>query len=306
MTKEPIKIGIIGLDTSHVKEFTGILNDPKHIHHISGGIITAAYPGGSDDFELSYSRVEGFTNLLRDQYGVAILDSPEEVAASCDAILLTTVDGRLHLEQFRKIAPFGKPVFIDKPFTTASSDARQIIELADKYNVPCMSSSSLRYAEELTKAVSEAGQGEVIGMDCYGPMELESTQPGLFWYGIHSAEMLFNVLGQDWVEVKAVSNKDYDLITGVWADGRIGTLRGNRKGNSHFGALLHREQGTRFIDVNTGSKPYYVSMLEKIMELFRGGNPAISLHESLQIVRFIEAANVSRETGLAKYSIAHE
>ena len=57
-----LRIGLIGLDTSHVVAFTKLLNDPSNEHHVPNGKVVIAFPGGSDDFELSYSRVEGFTN----------------------------------------------------------------------------------------------------------------------------------------------------------------------------------------------------------------------------------------------------
>src|SRR5690606_19431719 len=96
-----IKIGMIGLDTSHVIAFTKLLNDSKHDHYVPGGEVVIAFPGGSDDMEFSYSRVKGFTSEMRDDFGIKIVQTPEEVAEVCDAILLESVDGRVHLEQFR-------------------------------------------------------------------------------------------------------------------------------------------------------------------------------------------------------------
>lgn len=292
-----IKIGIIGLDTSHVTAFTQLLNDPNHTYHVSGGKVVAAFPGGSPDFELSISRVEGFTNKLRDEYGLEIVDSVEAVAEKCDAILLESVDGRVHLEQFSRIAPYGKPVFIDKPLTVNAEEARQIAELARKHNVPLLSSSALRYAEGMTAVLKDEEKGAIIGMDSYGPMAIQPTQPGFFWYGIHSVEMLFAGLGKDCVEVTVTTNEDHDLIVGRWADGRIGTVRGNRKGNNSFGGVLHREKGSQFIDIYADPKPYYASLLERIMILFQEGKATIDIEETLTVIRFIEAANESRESG---------
>ena len=42
----PLKLGIIGLDTSHSVEFTKILNDSKAAGELAGAIV-AAFPGGS-------------------------------------------------------------------------------------------------------------------------------------------------------------------------------------------------------------------------------------------------------------------
>jgi predicted dehydrogenase len=291
-----VKIGMIGLDTSHVVAFTKLINDPQNEYYVPGGEVVVAYPGGSQDMELSYSRVEGFTNELKQKYGIEIVDSPEEVAEKSDAILLESVDGRVHLEQFQKIASYGKPTFIDKPFATTSEDAKEIVRIANQYQTPIMSCSSLRCSEGLAKVTDDTTYGNIIGMDCYGPLAIEPTH-GLFWYGIHTAEMLYRTLGSGCSEVKVTKNVDHDLIVGKWMDGRIGTLRGNRVGNSKFGALIHRETGTQFVDVYADAKPYYASLLEEIISFFETGSGSIDLEETLEITRFLEAANESRETG---------
>jgi hypothetical protein len=297
MTMETIKIGIIGLDTSHAAAFTELLNNKEHPYNVKGGKVVAAYPGGSADFELSHSRVQGFTEKLRDEFKVQIMDSIEKVVELSDAILLESVDGRVHLEQFKRVAPYGKPVFIDKPFTVNSQEAREIFAIAEKFSISIMSCSSLRYAEGLTQALSNIEKGELIGVDCYGPMAIQPTQPGLFWYGIHTVEMLFSAMGPDCQKVITITTEDHDLVVGTWADGRVGTIRGNRKGNQKFGALLHREQGSQFADVYAHPKPYYASLLEKIMVMFTDGQPDIEAKETVEIIRFIEAANESRQTG---------
>lgn len=296
-----LKFGIIGCDTSHVEAFAELLGDPLNPYHTPGARITVAFPGGSPDFDLSISRVEGYTNLLREQYGVQIVSSPEEVAEIADVILIESVDGRVHLEQFRRIAPFGKPIFVDKPFTVNSLEAREISALAREHKVLFMSCSPLRYAEGFEQAlahIKSVDSGKVIGADCYGPMELEATQPGLFWYGIHAAEMLYAAMGTGCKEVSAYTNEDHEFVQGVWADGRIGTIRGNRKGNNKFGAVIHGEKQSAFADVYAYEKPYYAGLMEGIMEMVRSGVAPIAPEETEEIIRFLEAANESRESGL--------
>jgi predicted dehydrogenase len=288
---------MIGLDTSHVSAFTKLLNDPTHEFHIKGGAVAAAYPGGSPDFPLSITRVDGYTQELREQYGVEIVDSPEAVAERSDVLLLESVDGRVHLEQFRRIANYGKPVFVDKPFTVSYDDAKAILDLAGTHNVTFMSCSALRYAEGLTHALDQAGQGEIIGADAFGPMELQETQPGLFWYGIHTVDMIYRALGRGCTQVQAISNGTHDVVVGEWADGRLGSVRGNRRGNKRFGGAIHRTEGTAYVDVQAYAKPYYASLLERIIEMFETGVPGIEPEETLEIIRFIEAANESRLTG---------
>ncbi|WP_054973416.1 Gfo/Idh/MocA family protein [Paenibacillus sp. A3] len=292
-----LRIGMIGLDTSHAVDFTELLNDPNHQHHVPGARVTVAFPGGSPDFELSAGRVEGFTETLRSKHGVEIVDTPEAVAERCDAILLESVDGRVHLEQFRRIAPYGKPVFIDKPLAVSSRDAEEIARVAEQHGVEVMSCSAVRFAQTLTEAVASEEGGAIIGADCYGPMDLQPTQPGLFWYGVHTADMLYAAMGTGCIRVQAHTNDDDDLIVGTWADGRIGTIRGNRRGNRRFGVWVHRQKKTLYADVYASDKPYYALLLESIVRWFAGGRPAIDLRETLEVVRFMEAANESRVTG---------
>ncbi|NQU12340.1 Gfo/Idh/MocA family oxidoreductase [bacterium] len=293
----PLRLGMIGLDTSHVVAFTEALHAASPPPLLAGARVVVAWPGGSPDFVLSANRVAGFTQKLQNEHGVTMVDSPEAVADQCDAILLESVDGRVHLEQFRRIAPAGQPVFVDKPFALTTADARGIVELARQHQVPLMSCSSLRYAETFTAALADSALGDLFGVDVFGPMSLEPTQPGLFWYGIHTVEMLYTALGRGCREVSTVSTTDHDLVVGRWADGRVGTVRGNRKGNGRFGALLHRAQGTQFADAYASVKTPYVSLLERVIPFCRDRREPIDLEETIEIVRFIEAANESRATG---------
>ena len=100
---EPLKVGIIGLDTSHVTAFTKLLNDDKAPNHVPGARVIAAFKGGSPDIKSSADRVEGFTRELKEKYNVEIVDTIEALCAKVDCVLLESVDGRPHLEQVRPV-----------------------------------------------------------------------------------------------------------------------------------------------------------------------------------------------------------
>ena len=58
--EEPLlRLGLIGLDTSHVIAFTSRFNEPENPNHVPGARVIAAFKGGSDDIESSRTRVEG-------------------------------------------------------------------------------------------------------------------------------------------------------------------------------------------------------------------------------------------------------
>src|SRR5258708_30012835 len=69
----PIRVGMIGLDTSHVPAFAKIFNNPKATGDVSGIQVVAGYPGGTD-IPASRDRVRGFTEQLRGM-GIEIVDT---------------------------------------------------------------------------------------------------------------------------------------------------------------------------------------------------------------------------------------
>ena len=127
------RLGMIGLDTSHVIAFTKLINDPAKNF---GCKVVVGFPGGSPDIPSSANRVGKFTEQLRKEFGVEIVDSIEELCRKVDGVLLESVDGRPHLEQVRPVIAAKKPVFIDKPMAGNLADVLEIFQLAREHNVP--------------------------------------------------------------------------------------------------------------------------------------------------------------------------
>jgi predicted dehydrogenase len=288
-----LKAGIIGLDTSHVVAFTGLLNASTPKPALAGVRVVAAFPGGSPDIPSSHDRVAGYTQELRDKFGVTIVDSIDELLASVDVVLLESVDGRPHLEQARPVFRAGKPVFIDKPVAGSLADAIAIFELARETNTPCFSSSSLRFGPGIDKLRQNAKVGDVIGFDVHGPCSLEEHHPDLFWYGIHGVEELFTILGPGCRSVCRTQTKGTELVVGVWADGRVGTFRGMRQGPYDYGGTLF---GTKGI-VSGGGYGGYEPLVAEIVKFFKTGKPPVAAQETLEIYAFMEAADESKRQG---------
>ena len=295
-----MKVGIIGLDTSHAIVFTEMLNDAKHDYHIPGGKITAAFPGGTTAFQHSHTRVKGYSDDLHSRFGVTMCDSIADVAGQVDAVLLESVDGRQHLEQFRQVA-LGKPVFIDKPFATTTAEAREIIAIARATSTPIMSSSSLRYDAGIASLRTPAAS--VVSCEAFGPAAIYSDYPGLFWYGIHSAEMLFSFLGPDCRNVRCVSYPGTDVVLGEWADGRLGVMRGTRFEKNDFGCVVHTSVGTR-LSLAAAKPPSYNLLMQQVMAFFQTGISPLPIAETFAIVAFLEAADRSKAQGGAVVELA--
>lgn len=291
LAQEVIRVGMIGLDTSHSIAFTKILNDEEAATDVAGFRVVAAYPHGSADIESSVRRIPQYTEEIQ-TLGVEIVDSIDELLERVDVVLLETNDGRLHFEQALQVFRAGKPVFIDKPIAGSLTDAVAIFEAAEHFGVPVFSASSLRYTPT-AQEIRNGKIGNVVGADAYSPATLEPTHPDLFWYGIHGVEMLFTVMGTGCESVVRMTSAGTDVVTGKWQDGRIGTFRGIRDGERGYGGTAFGTDGIGSLGPYEGYRPLVV----EIVKFFRTGVVPVDPEETLEIFAFMEAADESKRKG---------
>ena len=288
-----IKVGLIGLDTSHVPRFTQILNDPSRPDHVPGARVVAAFKGGSPDIEASASRVEKFTAEIRDNWKVEILGSIEELTRKVDAVIITSVDGRVHLDQVRPVLAARKRVFIDKPLAGNLKDAIEIVRLARESGTPFFSSSSLRFSALPEQIKKNTALGDILGAFTYGPAPLEPHHPDLFWYGIHTVETLYSLMGPGCESVSRVHTKGADVVVGLWKDGRTGVVRGIREGATSYGAVVFGSKSVATAGPPQGSD-YYGKLVTAIVKFFQTGISPVPPEETLEILAFMEAADLSK------------
>lgn len=291
-----MRVGIIGFDTSHVTAFTKLLNDDGDPFHVPGARVVAGFPSFSPDIESSASRVEGYKKELVEKWNIKTVSSVEELLPLVDAVLLESNDGRRHLKEATPVITAKKPLFIDKPMTVSFSEAKQIFDMAAKNNVSVFSSSSLRFDYNISAARKDAELGAVVGCDAFSPAALEKTNPGLFWYGIHGVEILYTFMGIGCKRLFSKKTEGADFATGEWGDGRIGTVRSARKGTHSYGAAVFGEKKVAQVVFST-KVPLYAQLLNQIVPFFHTGKPPVSPEETLEIIRFIEAALLSEKEG---------
>ncbi|MCQ2159033.1 MAG: Gfo/Idh/MocA family oxidoreductase [Bacteroidales bacterium] len=289
--EDVIKLGIIGLDTSHSTAFTELLNGDGDSYFVKKFEVVAAYPYGSTTIESSFSRIPGYIEEVS-RHGVEICPSIADLLDKVDCILLETNDGRLHLEQAAEVFKSGKPVYIDKPLGSTLAESIAIFKLARQYGVKTFSSSALRYSP--VNADIRAGKyGKVLAADCYSPHKVEPTHPDFGFYGIHGVETLYTVMGTGCKTVSRVHSQDGDVCTGVWDDGRIGTFRAIVNGPAIYGGTVYTADGA----VQAGGYAGYMVLLEQILGFFETGICPIEPEETIEIFAFMKASNMSLSKG---------
>jgi len=296
------RLGIVDFDTSHVVAFTQRLN---HIgisedQWVDGAKVVVGCPGES---RLSPERIPEYAAQMR-EYGVPLVDKPKEMLGQVDAVLIESVDGNAHYERTVPFLEAGLPVFVDKPFTSDLKQAKALADLARAQKVSLFTSSSLRYGLEIVEIQEKAGEvGKILGAEVCSPAPTHPRNPGLFHYGIHGVETLYALMGPGCEAVWSVSNDDVDVVTGRWRDGRIGTLRGIRSGQSGYGYTAYCEKAIVRKAINTNY--IYRELLKRIVKMLEVGTPPIDISESVEIVAFIEAVMKSAANDGAKIELEY-
>jgi virulence factor len=281
-----IRLGIVDLDTSHVVEFT------RRLHHtgvapeqwVDGARIVMGCPG---DSRIMPERIPGYTKDMK-ALEIPLVEQPAEMIGKIDGVLIESQEGGRHWERAKVFLEAGIPCYIDKPFTCGVKDAKQIIELAEKKGLPLFSSSSLRYAPQLVDYLASDKHGRILGAATHGPASLHERNPGLFHYGIHAVEMLYTLMGPGCERVACLHEKDADVVTGHWRDGRIGCVRGLRAGKADYGCVVFSEKSIDNLVVSASF--IYRELLKKIVSFFETRRSPVDPRTTLEIVAFIEAA----------------
>ena len=294
-----VKIGIVGIDTSHAIEFTKHINVDKDREIFKDFRITAAYKYGSRSIASSTNRYPKYEAQLKEM-GVEMMPSIKELLAKVDVVMLETNDGREHFAQAREIFASGKRVFIDKPVAHNYADAMRIIREARRTKTPFFSCSTLRWTKNV-QAARKGELGKVRGLDFAAPCNVEKTHSRYTWYGIHGFEPVVAVLGVGADAVTTLANDKEDVITVSRKDGRFAVLRMMRgEGMWNYASRLYTEDKG---PVDLGGNEGYALMLEEILKFFRTGVAPFPIEETEEIFALMEAAAESHRLKGATVSL---
>lgn len=294
---DPVKVGIIGLDTSHSPAFARLINSSGGEGILAEYEVVAAYPYGSRTIESSYERIPGYIDDV-EALGVEIVTSIDDLLSRVDVVLLETNDGKPHREQALQVIAAGKPLFVDKPVAASLEDVVAIYDAAEKAGVPLFSSSSLRYMSN-AQDVRNGSIGTVHGAFAYSPAHLEPSHTDFYWYGIHGVETLFTVMGTGCEVVVRMHADGADAATCTWDDGRIATFYGMRNGATGYGGTAFGSEGIASLGPYEG----YEALVRAILEFFDAGIAPVDAAETLEIYAFMTAADESKRLGGAPVRI---
>jgi len=284
------RLGAIGVDSSHLPEFTRRIAR-RHADGRAHCRVTGFWTDGEHD--MPDHEVRKWIDDT-EQLGAQRYDRLDEMLDEVDGVLVLSVNGYKHLAHAEAPLRRGLPTYIDKPLACSVAEAHALLQLARETDAPCYSASSLRFAREI-KAMDPDTLGDFAAIDAYGPGELHPLMPGVFFYGVHTVEMVDAIWGPGVAAVSAQHTEPRDILQLRYHDGRHATLRLERNGCYDFGATVHGTKDIACFRVDFSS--VYDRLVEAMTRFFDEGVAPVKLEDIVENVAVMAAANQSIAQG---------
>ena len=221
------------------------------------------------------------------EHGIGRARSIEEVVDRCDFLVVLSPDNPERHEVLADLPlRSGKPVYVDKPFAPTRTAAERLFRLARDHRTPLMTSSALRFAPALTRALKDQIGDESIAFAA-------TRGPGKFAvYAIHQLEMLVMALGTGARRVMHLGSGRSDLMVMDYRDGRRGTITlfpayefAISLGFGKSGVLaLERLEG------------FFEPFIREMLRFFLSGHCPIPPAQTLEIMALVETGISAFET----------
>ena len=315
-----MRIGAIGIDSSHTPVFTKAIN-ALNKEGKAKCRVTAFWDPGRHEWQHPAGPEQSAKDVAKwredtIKEGAAQVNSLDELLSQVDGVMVLNINGHRHLELAIGPIAKGMPTYVDKPLTCSIDQARSLLAMTRQYNARCYSASSLRFITEIPKLDKEK-LGDIVAIDAFGNGEVLDMMPDLWHYGCHSIEMVDAIFkwsgqGPGVKRVSAVKSRSpftkgkatepgneatsgFHLLDMEYRDGRIARIRCDRNGAWAFGATVHGTKGVQQFVVDFA--PVYGRLVEGMVKFFEGGEAPVGLRDIVENVAVMQAGNESIARG---------
>ena len=227
-----IRLGFIGLDSSHPRTFAETLD---RLDHDPPASVSAVWDGGDvrDD-----AHVEQFCR----EFDATRYDEPTEMIDDVDAVMVLTVDWDTHASLAVPFLDAGVPTFVDKPIAGTVADVTAIADAAS--GTPLFGGSAVPYHPAI-ESLPAAETGRTFFATGY-------NDP--FYYGAHLVDVTRSLAGGDWACVQP-STTPGKTVTVLFEDDSHATLQFDAPSEVSAYAVLDVTDSARtaFVD-NQGTR----------------------------------------------------
>jgi len=185
---ELLEVGVLTTRGGHISNIWGpLINPTGDKPRVTGMVMTHAWDNDKEKLD-----------IFAKKYNVKKVKYFDDMVDKVDAIILTDFASLFwYHDLVRPYLKAGIPTFINRPFATSLSQARDIIETAKKHGTPLMCGSSLEYVQAVDSIRQEIPDlGELTGYVAY------NSQSDYATHGVHGIYFVYACVGGG---VKSVS-----------------------------------------------------------------------------------------------------
>jgi len=279
-----MKIGIIGAENSHTAAIARTLNIDKAIRGVSVDFVW----GETEEFACKAAESGHIPKIVK---------LPSEMYGKIDGLIVDHRHAKQHLGAARPFVKRGIPVFIDKPFCFEAEKGKEFLKAAKAAGVSVTSFSTVPHQKTFLKFKRKlADIGRVVSGSTCGPCDLRSKYGGIFFYGIHQADMALKAFGYNVNRVLVTKNGNGATGQLLYSDGKIVTLNLIKSGAPGFAISAAAEGGAVHERIRFDANAY-ISGIKVFVNMFRTGEDPESAEHMLRPVQVLEALEKSLKSG---------
>ena len=241
-----IRVGIVGLDTSHPAEFA------EYLAEHDDATIEAIWDGGA-------VRSAEHRDAFGEQYGASVHHDPAAMTDVVDAAVVLTVDWDTHRRLAVPFLDAGVPTLIDKPIAGRLDDIDAIAAAAG--DTPVAGGSALPFHP----AVSS------LPVDRPGRTLYCAGYDDPFYYGAHLTDIARHLAGSDWRAVDPARGPG-EAVGVEFENGTLAILQLDGPRDEGTFGVLDVSDRTRTCTVtgDTGYDAMYGRFLDRFIDTVRG------------------------------------
>ncbi len=291
------KLGIIGSDNSHAIAFSRLANIEEGHNglRVEDARVTHIY--GTDP--------ERTAEVAEKGQIPHIVDAPEAMLGQVDGVACVWRHGSKHLEYALPFIEAGVPTFVDKPLAGNIADATRLVDAAESAGIGFTSFSTLRVSQATLELIAELKKsaGPLACGVVSSPADPESQYDGIFFYGIHAADMMNAVWDCGCRSVCATSHEQKVVAICKFDGGAVVTLNlpHHDKAKCPFHILAIGKDGWSQREIDSATAYYHGMQI--FIEAMKTGKWPLSREQILEPIKVLTALDLSlkeqREVELA-------
>ena len=205
----------------------------------------------------------------------------EEMAKGVDALIIARDDYEQHEQWLKVLAPFKKPILIDKPFSVNSEDAIKLLKL-EEYEGQFFSCSSNRYDERIIQMKTTMGKRNINRISGTCPKQWDK-------YAIHLIEPIAYLFDYEMevMHAETVKKGASTMLLLILKGGLKIELECTGKQLGEMSLTFHEMDQKTKIDF-TNPFQIFKSMLTDFYLITKSKRESASKKEILKIVQLIE------------------